>query len=101
MYHSCFHLSAFRFYLQQLNFGLTILHIVAEPATDYCRYVGVEDTMEKLLMVHIVEFSCQIERDEHCTVSRLFFLRSRRSSSTVQYMSSVLAESHVEQGGKG
>ena len=30
-----------------------------------------------------------------------FFLRSRQQSSTVQCMLSVLAESHVEQSGKG
>ena len=52
-----------------MNIGSSVLHIVVEPATDWCRYVGVEVTMEKLLMVLIVE--CD-ERDEHCSVSRLF-----------------------------
>ena len=69
---SCFHLSAFRFFLPQMNFGSSVLHIFVEPATDCCRYVGVEDTIEQLLMIHIVECSCQIERDEHCSVSWLF-----------------------------
>ena len=55
-----------------MNIGSSVLHIVVEPATDCFRYVGVEDTIEQLLMVHIVECSCQIEHDEHCSVSRLF-----------------------------
>ena len=55
-----------------MNFGSSVLHIVVEPATDCCRYAGVENTMEQLLMVHIVECCCLIERDEHCSVSRLF-----------------------------
>ena len=55
-----------------MNFGSSVLHIVVEPATDCLGYVGVEDTFEPLLMVHIVECSCQIERDKHCSVSRLF-----------------------------
>ena len=55
-----------------MNFGLTVLHIVLEPATDCYRYVGVEDAKEQLLMVHIVECSSQIERDAHCSVTRLF-----------------------------
>ena len=70
--HSCFHLSAFGFFLPKMNLGSSVLHIVVEPATDCCRYVGVEDTIEQLLMVHIVECSRQIERDEHCSMSRLF-----------------------------
>ena len=45
-------------------------------------------------MVHIVECSCQIKRDEHCSVSRQQLL-------TVLCISSILGESHVEQGGKG
>ena len=71
LYHSCFHLYAFRFLLPKIKFVSSVLHIVVEPATDCCRYVGVEDTIEQLLMVHIVECSCQIERDEHCSVCRL------------------------------
>ena len=69
-----------------MNFGSSVLHIVVEPAQDCRRYVGVEDTIEQLLLVHIAECSCQNERDKHCSVSRL---------------SSVSDESHVEQGGKG
>ena len=63
-----------------MDFGSSVLHIVVEPATDCCRYVGGEDTIEQLLVVHIVECSCQIERAEHCSVSRLF---SREASSNV------------------
>ena len=63
LYHSCFHLSAFRFFLLKLNFGSSVLHVVVEPAMDCYRYVGVVDTIEQLLMVHIVECSCQVERD--------------------------------------
>ena len=44
-------------------FCSSVLHIVVEPATDCRRYVGVEDTIEHLVMVHIVEYSCQIEPD--------------------------------------
>ena len=55
-----------------MNLGSSVLHIVVMPATDCCRYVGVEDTIEQLLIVHIVECCCQIERDEHSSVSRLF-----------------------------
>ena len=88
-----------------MKFYSSVVYIVVEPATDCCRYVGVEDTIEQMLMVHIVECNRQIERDEHCSVSRLFFLRSRqqcqRWSSRVQCMSSASAENHVEQGGKG
>ena len=51
---------------------LVCLHIVVEPATDCCRYVVVEDTIEQLSMVQIVECSCKIERDEYCLESRLF-----------------------------
>ena len=73
LYHFCFHLSAFRFLLPKMNIGSSVLHIFVEPATDCCRYVDVEDTIEQfLMMVPIVECSCQIKRDEHCTVSRLF-----------------------------
>ena len=86
-----------------MNFGSSVLHMVAEQATDCCRYVSVVDTIEQLLMVHIVECSSQIDRDEYCSVSRLF---SWEASSNVggdrrQCISRVLAESHVEQGGKG
>ena len=66
LYHSCFHLSAFRFLLPNMNFGSSVLRIVVEPATVCCRYVGAVDTIEQLFMVHIVECSCQIERDEYC-----------------------------------
>ena len=59
-----------------MNFGSSVLHIVVESATDCCRYVDVVDTIEQLLMVHIVECSCQIERDEYCTVSRIFALKA-------------------------
>ena len=46
--------------------------VVVGPATDCCRYVGAVDTIEQLLMTHIVECSCQIERDEYFSVIRLF-----------------------------
>ena len=87
LYHSCFNLSALRFLLPKMIFDTSVLHIVEEPATDCCLYVGVVDTIEQLLMVHIVECSCQneqslmvhiverscqMERDEYCSVSRLF-----------------------------
>ena len=48
-----------------MNFGSSVLHIVVQPVTDCCRKVSSEDTIEQLLMVHIVECSCQIEREEH------------------------------------
>ena len=28
---------------------MSVLHIVVDPATDCCRYVGVDDTIEQLL----------------------------------------------------
>ena len=71
LYNSCFHLSALGFFLPKMNFSSSQLHIVVEPATDCSRYVGVVDIIEQLLMVLIVECSCQIERDEHCSMSRL------------------------------
>ena len=40
LYHSCFYLYALRFLLPKMNFGSSVLHIVVEPATDCCRYVG-------------------------------------------------------------
>ena len=52
-----------------MNLGSSVLHIVG---VEYMAEVGVEDTIEQLLMVHIVECCCQIDRDEHCSVSRLF-----------------------------
>ena len=67
--HSSFHLSALRFLLQKMSFVSSILHIVVKPATDCCRYVGVVDTVEQLLMVYIVDGSCQIELDVICSVS--------------------------------
>ena len=40
LYHSCFHLSAFRLFLPKMNFGLSVLHIVVEPVTDcWCKLV--------------------------------------------------------------
>ena len=63
-----------------MNFGSSVLHIVVDPAKDCCRYVGVEDTIEQLLMVHIVEWSRQIERNEHCSVRQIF---SREAGSNV------------------
>ena len=59
-----------------MNFGSSVLHAVVEPATDCCRYVGVVDTIEQLLIVHIVECSCQTERDEYCSVCQLFSLEA-------------------------
>ena len=47
-----------------MNFSSSVLHIVVEPATDCCMYASVVDTIEQLLMVYIVESSCQIERDD-------------------------------------
>ena len=55
-----------------MNSGSSVLQIGVEPAMDCCRYVGVVETMEQLLMVHIVECSCQNEREEYCSVSQLF-----------------------------
>ena len=55
-----------------MNFDSSVLHIAEESATDCCRYVGVVGSIGQLLMVRIVECSCHIERDEHCSVSRLF-----------------------------
>ena len=72
LYHSCFDFSAVRFFLPEMNFGLSVLYIVVEPVTDFCGYIGFEDTIEQLLMVHIVKCNCQIERDGHCSVSRLY-----------------------------
>ena len=37
LYHSCFHISAFRFISPKMNFGSSVLHIVVEPATDCCQ----------------------------------------------------------------
>ena len=80
LYYSCFHIYALRFLLPKMNLGSAVLHIVVEPVTDCCWYVGVEDTIEQSLMDHVVESSCQIERDELCSVSRLF---SREAGSNV------------------
>ena len=55
-----------------MNFGSSVLYIAVEPATDCYWYAGVEDTIEQMLMVRIVEYSCQMERDEHCSMSWLF-----------------------------
>ena len=41
LYHSCFQLSAFRFFLPKINLGSSVLHIVVDPAADCCRYVGI------------------------------------------------------------
>ena len=93
-YNSNVKLSAFRFLLPKLIFDTPVLHIVEEPATDCCLYVGVVDAIEQLLMVrivecscqneqslmvHIVERSCQMERDEYCSVSRLFSREAGRN----------------------
>ena len=40
LYLSCFHLSTLGFLLPKINFGSSVLHIVEEPATNCCRYVG-------------------------------------------------------------
>ena len=103
LYHSCFHLSAFRVFLPKMIFGSSVLHLVVEPASDCWGYVGVEDTIEQFLMIHIVECSCLIERDKHCSVSRLFSWEagSNVGSDRRQCMSSASAKSHVEQGGNG
>ena len=66
-----------------MNFGSSVRHIVAQSATDCCGYVGVEDTIEQLLMVHIVECSCQIERDKHCSVNRLFLEKPAAMSAVI------------------
>ena len=63
LFYSCF---------QEMNFGSSVLHIVVEPASVCGGYVVVMDTMEQLLMVHIVECYCQIEPDEYYSVSLLF-----------------------------
>ena len=55
-----------------MKVGSSVQHIVVELATDFCRYFGVVDTIEQLLMIHIVEFCCQIVRDKNRSVSRLF-----------------------------
>ena len=67
LYHFCFHLSAFSFMLPKMIFGTCVT-----SATDYFRYVCVIDTIEQLLMVHIFDCSCQIERDMFCSVCRIF-----------------------------
>ena len=63
-----------------MNFGSSVLHIAVVSATDCSRYVGAVDTIEQLLMVHIVECSCQIEHIEYCLESHLF---SREAGSSV------------------
>ena len=70
----------FRFLLPKMNFGSSVLHGFVEPPTDCCRYVGVVDTIEQLLMVNIVECSCQNDRDKYCSVSHIF---SREAGSNV------------------
>ena len=66
-----------------MNLGSSVLHIYVEPATDCYRYVGVVDTIEQLLMVHIVECSYQIERDECSSVSRLFLEKPAAKSAVI------------------
>ena len=61
---------------KKMNIGSSVLHIVVEPATVCCRNVGVVDTIQQLLMIHIVERSCQIERNECCSMSQLFSLEA-------------------------
>ena len=56
-YHVCFHPSVFRSMLPYMTFGSYVLHIVVVSATNYCRDVGVVETIEQLFMVHIVECS--------------------------------------------
>ena len=34
-------------------------------------------------MVHIVEFSCQIEREKHCSVSRLYLEKPAAMSAVI------------------
>ena len=36
LYHSCLHLSAFKFFLPKMISGLSVRHIVVEPAKDCC-----------------------------------------------------------------
>ena len=59
----------FWIHIAENEFGSSVLHIVLEPATGCRRYVGVEDTIQQLLIVHIVECSSQIE---HCSASQFF-----------------------------
>ena len=66
-----------------MNFGSSVLNIVVEPATVCCRYIGVVDTIEQLLMVHIHEFSGQIERDEYCSVSGIFLEKPAAMSAVI------------------
>ena len=66
-----------------MNFGSSVLHIVVEPATDCCWYVCVVDTFEQLLMVHIVECGCQIERDKYSLVSQLLFEKPATMSAVI------------------
>ena len=93
LYHSCFHFSAPRFLLPKMNFVLSILHIVVAPATECCRNVGVVDTIEQLLMVHIVEFSRQIENDEYCCYCAGFLPEKPAAMSEVIVDSAVHVES--------
>ena len=74
-----------------MNFGSSVLHIAVVPVTDCCRYVGAEYTIEQLLMVHIVECSCQIEHDEHCSVRRLFLEKPAKMLAVI-----VVSAVHVE-----
>ena len=66
-----------------MNIGSSVLQIVVEPAIDCCRYAGAVDTIEQFLMVHIVEYSCQIERDEYCSVSRFFHEKPSAISAVI------------------
>ena len=77
--------------LPKMHFGSSVQHIVAEPATDCCRYVGAVDTNEQYLMVHIVECCSPIERDEHSSVNRLF--REMPAAMSVVIVDSAV---HVE-----
>ena len=74
-----------------MNFRSSVLHIAAEPAADCCRYVGVVDIIEQLLIVHVVECSCQIEREKYCSKSR-FFLEKPTAMSAVIVDSAVYVE---------
>ena len=47
-------------------------HMVVKYCCGRSNNVGVVGTVVQLFMVHIVECSCQIERDEYCLMSRLF-----------------------------
>ena len=69
--HSCFHLSTFRFLLPKMIFDSSVQHIVVEPATDCCRHVVVEDTIEQLLMVYVVDCG-QNWGDECISLSKIF-----------------------------